>query len=118
MSAAKTRRGKRYSDAEKKRIVKFARDHDAANGRGGRSAAVRKFGVSALSLGTWMSGGADPKAPRGKARKADGKSKAAGGPKSLEGKLAELVELAGRIRAAESALDAKRVRFDRLKASL
>lgn len=44
----------RYSPEARAEIIQFVRDHDAAKGRGGRSAAVRKFGVTALTLSKWM----------------------------------------------------------------
>jgi transposase-like protein len=53
---------KRYSPEAKAEILQFIRNHDSANGRGGKSAAVREFGVSALTLSNWL-----------KASKAEGK---------------------------------------------
>jgi transposase-like protein len=45
---------KRYSPESKAEILAFIRDHDATNRRGGKSAAVRKYGVSALTLSNWL----------------------------------------------------------------
>jgi transposase-like protein len=59
---------KRYSPESKAEILEFVRDHDAANRRGGKSAAVRKYGVTALTLSNWL-----------KASKMDGKRVKAGG---------------------------------------
>jgi transposase-like protein len=53
---------KRYSPEAKAEILQFVRNHDSAKGRGGKSAAVREFGVSALTLSNWL-----------KASKAEGK---------------------------------------------
>jgi transposase-like protein len=47
------KKGIRYTDQEKAEIVQFVRDHDRKKGRGGQSAAVKKFGVSAMSISNW-----------------------------------------------------------------
>jgi hypothetical protein len=44
--------GKRYSDDQKKTILAFVK----AKGRGGITAATRKFGVSYIALARWMKG--------------------------------------------------------------
>lgn len=49
----KGKRGVRYTDKEKTEIIQFVQDHDQANGRGGQSAAAKKFGVSTLSIANW-----------------------------------------------------------------
>lgn len=48
--------GKRYSEEQKKEIVAYAQ----SQGRGGISAAIRKYGVSYIALRRWMGG--SPKA--------------------------------------------------------
>lgn len=45
--------GKRYSEAERKRILAFVEKQ----GRGGISAATRKFGVSYIALRRWIQHG-------------------------------------------------------------
>lgn len=55
MAAKKSTKGKRYSDEEKKRIVQFVNQVNTEKGRGGASAAGKKFGVSAVTLSTWLS---------------------------------------------------------------
>lgn len=53
---AKTRKkgntGKRYTDAQKREILDFVE----AQGRGGITAAGKKFGVSYIALRRWMNG--------------------------------------------------------------
>ena len=44
--------GKRYSDAQKSKILAFVN----SRGRGGISAAGKKFGVSYIALRRWMNG--------------------------------------------------------------
>lgn len=111
MAAKKASKGKRYSDQEKQQIVDFVNSHNEANGRGGVTAAVKKFGTSALTISAWVkSGGADRV---GNGRK--GAKTAAGG---RSGVLAELAKLDGVIAAKRKELDALEARFQKLKASL
>jgi transposase-like protein len=56
--------GKRYSEAERKRILAFI----AKKGRGGISAATREFGVSYIALRRWMLHGPAGKSRVGKAK--------------------------------------------------
>lgn len=46
---AAAKKGKRYSDQERADILKFVDEH----GRGGASAAAKKFGVSPLTISSW-----------------------------------------------------------------
>ena len=66
--ATKTRRkgdtGKRYTEAERKRILGFI----AKRGRGGISAATREFGVSYIALRRWMQNGPAGKTRAGRAK--------------------------------------------------
>ena len=45
---------RRYTDQEKAEIVRFVRDHDKAHGRGGQSAAVKKYGVTQITVAKWL----------------------------------------------------------------
>jgi hypothetical protein len=49
---AKGKTGVRYSNAEKKKVVDFVR----ANGRGGISAAMKKYSVSYVAVRRWLDG--------------------------------------------------------------
>ena len=46
--------GKRYTDAEKKDVVDFVVAVNTSKGRGGLSAATQKFGISPLSISSWL----------------------------------------------------------------
>lgn len=123
MSAKKAVRGKRYSDSKKAEIVDFVQRHDAENGRGGRSAAVKKYGVTALTLSTWLS--KTTKEPKGK-RRGGGKVgrprnvrlSIAGNRSVLISKAEKLLALAREIEAQETGLHALRNRFVELKRSI
>lgn len=53
-------RGVRYTPVEKAKILKFIEDYDAENGRGGQSAAAKKYGVSQLTLINWKKSDGKP----------------------------------------------------------
>jgi transposase-like protein len=106
-------KGKRYTAQEKQQIVEFVNQHNAANGRGGATAASKKFGVSQLTVASWLkSSGINVVS---KARKI-GKRAATTGSRS--GVLADLSKLDGVIAAKRKELDALEARFQQLKASL
>jgi transposase-like protein len=113
MAAKKASKGKRYTAEEKRQVVDFVNQYNAANGRGGVTAAVKKFGASALTISVWVK--AAPSS--GKA----GKSPAKAGASSTgnRGKiLGELSKLDQVIAAKRKELSALEVKFEKLKASL
>lgn len=114
-SSKKTSKGKRYSAEEKGDIVAFVEKHNAENGRGGQSAAAKKFGISQLTIASWLkSGGASTGAKRG--RKPGSGNAAKGG--SFSAKLGALSALAAQIDKAEADLDKLKAKFKTLKAGL
>lgn len=57
MSAKQTKKapmGRRYTDAEKQEVINYVTDYNATQGRGGQAAAVKKFGVAALTITAWF----------------------------------------------------------------
>jgi transposase-like protein len=76
----------RYTAEQKKEIVDFVVSYNAANGRGGQTAAVNKFNVSPISVAAWMKGAGAPKTVKAsktaKAAKAPKVAKAAKAPKA------------------------------------
>ncbi len=50
--------GIRYTGEQKKEIVRFVADYNAAKGRGGQNAAAKKFKVSPLTISSWLKDGA------------------------------------------------------------
>ncbi|HEX7260201.1 MAG TPA: hypothetical protein VF258_00140 [Luteolibacter sp.] len=119
--AKKTR--KRYSNEEKNEIIQFVATHDAQNGRGGKSAAVKKYAISPISLAAWIKASGNSASagtkPAGKvASKAAKAIKASVSKGTLSDKLKELTGLAGQIDAAEARLAKLRDKFQALKASL
>lgn len=49
--------GVRYTGEQKKQIVRFVADYNAAKGRGGQNAAAKKFKVSPLTISSWLRNG-------------------------------------------------------------
>lgn len=99
-------RGKRYTADEKNKIIAFVESHNAANGRGGQSAAAKKFGVSQLTVSGWLKGAG-----------VSGRGKS-GGKGSMQNKLATLLTLGQEIAKLDKELSSKRAKFDAIKASL
>ncbi len=95
---AKGNTGKRYTDAQKKKILAFVEK----SGRGGISAAGKKFGVSYIALRRWMNGeGSGRKAgrPAGTAKGLEGQQK-----KSVTTALASLKSLKKQLTQLQVAL--------------
>ena len=53
-------KGVRYTDSQKKEVVDFAVNYNAANGRGGQSKASEKFGISQLTVASWLKAAGTP----------------------------------------------------------
>lgn len=108
---------KRYSSESRAEILEFVRDHDAANRRGGKSAAVRKYGVSALTLSNWLM------ASKRDAKKAnaEGKGKvpvstkrgrpAGSGSGSIEATLNRMLEIRTKVTALMSEFESLKARI-------
>lgn len=105
-------RGKRYTAEEKSKIIAFVESHNSANGRGGQSAAAKKFGVSQLTISGWLKGsGSGAGASTGSKAKSGGKG-------SMQNKLSTLLSLGDDIEKLDKELSAKRAKFEAIKASL
>ncbi|MBK1834913.1 hypothetical protein JIN78_12660 [Roseibacillus ishigakijimensis] len=50
----KKRTAKRYTDEEKANILRYVHQVNQEKGRGGVSAAVRKFGISPITVNGWL----------------------------------------------------------------
>ena len=75
--------GIRYTDAQKKEIVDFVVQYNSANGRGGQSAAAKKYKVTPLTISAWLKASGAPKVK--KAVKPSNAEKAPKAPKSKKG---------------------------------
>ncbi len=103
---AKNSRGRRYSAEEKATIIGHVEKVNASKGRGGQTAASKKFGISMLTISSWLK-----KSPAAAVR-GTGKSK------SVNGALEKLAALHSQIEAKEKEVAKLRQQFDVLKRSL
>lgn len=86
-SKKSTAKGKRYSDAQKQEVVAYVNKVNAEQGRGGQAAAVKKYGISVLSIAGWLKAAGAAKGKPVKGAKAAAKpAKKAGKKKSPQGK--------------------------------
>lgn len=49
-----TKKGKRYSFEERSDVLLFINNHNNNYGRGGMTTAVKKFGISAVTIRNWI----------------------------------------------------------------
>lgn len=109
-----TKKGKRYSDAQREKIISHVNEINAQKGRGGVAAAARKYNVSPLSINNWIKKGETGGAPTGGAVKRGGRPKKAAGGSVWD----QLVAVKNDLDRLEADLGAKRAQFDKLKARL
>lgn len=116
-------RGKRYTAAQKAKVLKYVDDINASKGRGGAAAASRKFGISQITIGQWIKSGGATK-PSGKkrgrpavAKKGSSKKTAATGG-GFSAKLRRLATLHDSIKKKEAELASMHSELDKLKKSL
>jgi len=62
MVKVKGAQGKRYSPSQKAEIIKFIKEFNAKNKRGGLKAAGDKYGVTVVTLSAWMKKAGKPAA--------------------------------------------------------
>lgn len=110
-STKKSSTAKRYTAAEKAEVLAFIEKANSEKGRGGQTAASKKFGIAQLTLATWLQTG-------GIARKPGRKPGSKGSGSSISGKLASLAKLHDKISSAEKDLQKLKVKFDLARAEL
>ncbi len=101
-------KGRRYSEQEKADILAFVAKVNAENGRGGQTAASKKYNISQLTISSWLHGSNRMRTGRGGMR-TEG---------TLGAKLAKLAALNSQIARLERELTQLKAQFDGLKASL
>ena len=121
--AGKSKKGVRYTAEQKREVVDYVASYNAANGRGGQSHAAAKFGLSVLTVATWLkNAGTSAKGAKAKAVvkavKSAAPSAASSVPSGFAAKVASLVSVGEQVLKAEAELQALRAKFDALKASL
>lgn len=107
-------KGKRYSASEKQEILDYVEKVNAEKGRGGQSAASKKYKISPLTISSWLKARSGGVGISG--RSAAGSNGSVSGP--IGKKLAKLQGLHDQIARAEKELAKLRAQFDALKGSL
>ncbi|WP_035603653.1 hypothetical protein [Haloferula sp. BvORR071] len=100
-------KARRYTLKEKEDILRYVESVNAKQGRGGQTAAVKKYGISALTISTWLRGNGN-----GAVAHLNGNTKGVGGV------IAKLAALHSEIIAKEKQLAAMQAEFAKLKASI
>lgn len=104
------KRGARYSLQQKQNVVDYVHEYNAKNGRGGQSQAAKKFGVSVLTVASWLRSpklSVSPKA--GKASKVSA---------GINPKLASLIEVSDELRKVEAEATKLRAKYDELRSAV
>lgn len=103
-------KGRRYTNKEKADIIAFVDKVNADKGRGGQSAASKKYKISPLTISSWIRAGIG------------GGTVATGGGASVAGpigkKLSQLQTLHDQIARAEKDLAKLKTQFNALKSAL
>lgn len=110
-SKVNSAKGRRYSAKEKAEIVAFVDKVNSERGRGGQSAASKKFKISPLTISSWIRAGVTG---GGAAAVVSGGS--VSGP--IGKKLSKLQALHDQIARAERELSKMKAQFNALKAAL
>ena len=109
-STTSSLRGKRYTLQEKAEVLDFVDRYNAEHGRGGQTAATKKFQLSPLSISSW--------------RKQAFRTGSLSNHRSISSTLpigralAQMQELHERILEQEKAIQRLKAKFDALKGSL
>lgn len=106
-------KGRRYTAKEKADIIAFVDKVNTDKGRGGQSAASKKYKISPLTISSWIRSGAGS----GVSTAVSGKG-GAGVAGPIGKKLSKLQELHDQIARAEKELTKLKSQFDSLKSSL
>ena len=112
-------RGKRYTPAQKAKILAYVNEVNAKKGRGGAAAASRKFGISQITIGQWIKKSGSPAPVKKHAVAKRGRKPAAGktgtGFASTLRRLADVHELIAQKKSELASLEKE---YSQLKKSL
>lgn len=98
---------RRYNESEKQEILRFVQKVNSEKGRGGVTAAVKKFGISPITVNSWM-----------KSRRDEWFSVPLAKTASQVEVFQRLAELHSNIEAKQSELDEMQKEYDALKSRI
>lgn len=104
------KRGARYTTEQKQKVVDFVHEYNAKHGRGGQSRAAKHFGLSVLTVASWL------RSPKLSVTPKAGKASAS--PAGLSPKVASLIEVSDQLRKAEAEVTKLRAKYDELRSSI
>ena len=108
-------KGRRYSTKEKADIIAFVDKVNADKGRGGQSAASKKYKISPLTISSWIRAGVGGGGGGGGSLVKGGAASVAG---PIGKKLSKLQPLHDQIARAEKDLAKLKIQFNSLKSAL
>ncbi len=111
-------KGRRYTQAEKADILAYVDQVNAEKGRGGQSAASKKFKISPLTISSWIRSGVGGASGASGASGLTVSASAASVSGPIGKKLAKLQALHDQIMRAERDLSKMKAQFTALKSSL
>ncbi|MEN8773687.1 MAG: hypothetical protein ABF380_08820 [Akkermansiaceae bacterium] len=103
-----SRKGKRYTSAQKAEVLNWVNDYNAKHGRGGVANASKQFGITQLTIHNWVRQGGAAMGSGSRHRVTPNHS----------GILRELADLLDQITERESELSGLRQRYDTLRKKL
>lgn len=102
-------RGTRYSNEQKAQVVDFVNQYNEKHGRGGQSQAAKKFGLSVLTVASWL------RSPYVASSAAASATKL---PTGANAKMAALIQVSDELRKAEAETARLRAKYDAIRASI
>lgn len=113
---ANASKGHRYTAQEKDEILAYVEQVNTEKGRGGQSAASKKYKISPLTISSWIKARGGSSSTSSSAAASSSASASVAGP--IGKKLAKLQALHEQIGRTEKELAKLRAQFDSLKSSL
>lgn len=104
-------RGARYTNEQKAEVVDFVNEYNVKHGRGGQSQAAKQFGLSVLTVASWL------RSPHVSGSKGIS-AKAGSLPAGLTPKLNALLQASDDLRKAENEVSRLRAKYDALRSSI
>lgn len=105
------KRGARYTIDQKNKVVDYVNEYNTVHGRGGQSQAAQKFGLSVLTVASWLRSphisGTTGYAVRGGSV-----------PAGLNSKVVSLIEISDQLRKLEAEAARLRVKYDSIRSAV
>ena len=107
----------RYEQKKIDEVVAFVAEFNKENGRGGQSAAVKKFGINPITIASWLKK-AGVKTPGKKKGKKGGTTTKPKSGKKASASVKSVTDVLKRMQDIQSEIDSLRSEFDALKGKI